>query len=103
MTRRKRTLTPTVETRDGADPSSRKAAAELEPRPATAPQPAPTGDGLCVWDLVIQDMQARDAKGARRYGTPLRTDNGRDALVDAYQNALDLVVYLRQALAERSP
>ncbi len=81
----------------------RQVAAELEPKPATLEQPAPTGSGLCVWDLVTQDMQARDAMGARRYGTPLRTDNGRDALVDAYQQALDLVVYLRQALAERKP
>src|SRR5438094_7468373 len=81
----------------------REIAAELDPPPATAKQSAPTGSGLCVWDLVIQDMQARDAEGTRRYGTALRTHNGRDALVDAYQEALDLVVYLRQALVEREP
>lgn len=28
--------------------------------------------------------------------------NGRDALVDAYQEALDLTMYLRQAIEERS-
>lgn len=27
--------------------------------------------------------------------------NGRDALLDAYQEALDLVVYLRQVIYER--
>jgi hypothetical protein len=33
--------------------------------------------------------------------TPLQPHNGRDALADAYQEALDLVVYLRQEIAER--
>lgn len=32
--------------------------------------------------------------------TPLQTFNGRDALVDAAQEALDLVLYLRQARLE---
>jgi hypothetical protein len=32
---------------------------------------------------------------------PLRAHNGRDALVDAYQEALDLCVYLRQVIQER--
>lgn len=31
---------------------------------------------------------------------PLQPHNGRNALIDAYQEALDLVVYLRQALEE---
>jgi len=54
-----------------------------------------------VWDLVISDMHERDEVGRHRYGTPLQPDNGRDALVDAYQEALDLAVYLRQAIYER--
>lgn len=54
-----------------------------------------------VWGLVLEDMAARDAVGRERYGTPLQPHNGRDPLVDAYQEALDLVVYLRQAIAER--
>jgi hypothetical protein len=33
--------------------------------------------------------------------TYLQAHNGRDALLDAYQEALDLAIYLRQALAER--
>jgi hypothetical protein len=32
--------------------------------------------------------------GRQRYGTFLYPDNGRDSLVDAYQEALDLPVYL---------
>jgi hypothetical protein len=54
-----------------------------------------------IWDLVIADMRARDNVGRERYGTPLQMNNGRDALVDAYQEALDLCVYLRQAIEER--
>lgn len=54
-----------------------------------------------VWDLVLADMRARDAEGRRKYGTPLQPHNGRDPLIDAYQEALNLVVYLRQAIYER--
>ena len=65
------------------------------------PPPVPN-TGRPVWNLVIADMRDRDALGRARYGTPLQTHNGRDALVDAYQEALDLVVYLRQAIEERT-
>lgn len=57
--------------------------------------------GVPVWDLVIADMKERDNIGRARYGTPLQTQNGRDHLIDAYQEALDLVVYLRAAIEER--
>lgn len=66
------------------------------------PEPPPRpNDGRPIWELVIEDMRARDAAGRAKYGTPLQAHNGRDALVDAYQEALDLAVYLRQAIAER--
>lgn len=62
-------------------------------------QPSPIqNDSTPIWDLVIADMRERDNVGRQRYGTPLQANNGRDALVDAYQEALDLVVYLRQAI-----
>ena len=65
-------------------------------------QPEPVKNDLpAVWDLVIADMQDRDGVGRGRYGTTLQPFNGRDALVDAYQEALDLAVYLRQAIYER--
>lgn len=50
--------------------------------------------------LVLADMAERDRIGRERYGTPLTTDNGRDHLVDAYQECLDLAVYLRAWLEE---
>lgn len=68
-----------------------------------ADQPAPAPNATRpIWELVIEDMAARDRLGRARYGTPLQAHNGRDALIDAYQEALDLVVYLRQAIEERS-
>lgn len=54
-----------------------------------------------VWDLVIADMKARDKDGQRQYGRPLTPFNGRDALQDAYEEALDLAAYLKQAIIER--
>lgn len=66
-------------------------------------QPAPVhNNNRPIWSLVIEDMEARNRLGIERYGTPLQAHNGRDALVDAYQEALDLVVYLRQAIEERN-
>jgi hypothetical protein len=64
-------------------------------------QPAPElNSERPVWDLVLADMRARDKSGKAKYGVPLQPFNGRNPLVDAYQEALDLVVYLRQAIIE---
>jgi hypothetical protein len=89
-----------------------------------APQPAPTaGQGEELWPLIygnealalpewlVADMAERHRAGVAKYGVPLRVWNGRDAVVDAYQEALDLVVYVQQArcrlgvysLRQRSP
>lgn len=54
-----------------------------------------------IWALVIIDMQNRNMLGELTYGVPLQAFNGRDALIDAYQEALDLAVYLRQEIEER--
>ncbi len=65
-------------------------------------QPAPDGGWGNVQALVRADLEERERVGVERYGTPLRLFNGRDALVDAYQEAMDLTVYLRQAITERN-
>jgi len=65
------------------------------------PEPAPMGTGREITPLVIKDLELRSAMGAKKYGETLRAFNGRDALVDAYQEALDLVQYLRQAIEEK--
>lgn len=48
----------------------------------------------------LRDLIARDAAGFKKYGQNLETHDGRDSLLDAYQEALDLVQYLRKALEE---
>lgn len=69
--------------------------------PATTKEPEPTGYGVVVLDLVLTDLKERSAKGEEKYGRPLHTNNGRRPLVDAYQEVLDLAMYLRQELEER--
>lgn len=65
-------------------------------------QPPPTpGSAPATWDLVIEDIRDRDRIGARKYGVRHQHDNGRDHLIDAYQEALDLVVYLRAEIERR--
>lgn len=64
------------------------------------PEPVPN-DKPAVWDLVIADMHTRDELGRERYGTRLQPHNGRDMLLDAYQEAQDLCVYLRGLIYER--
>ena len=64
-------------------------------------QPMPHGKGPNIDDLVTADIEARGQAGEQKYGERLKPHNGRDALMDAYQEALDLTKYLRQALYER--
>ncbi len=52
-----------------------------------------------AWN-VVNDMRARDKLGRERYGTLLIVNNGRDQLVDAYQELLDGAAYLRAAWLE---
>jgi len=49
---------------------------------------------------VMRDLIARAEFGLEKYQTYLMTHNGRDALMDAYQEALDLIMYLKQAHLE---
>jgi hypothetical protein len=68
--------------------------------PIDQPMPTPNGRGS-IQALVRADLDQREQVGIQRYGTPLQAFNGRDALRDAYEEALDLACYLRQAIAER--
>jgi hypothetical protein len=53
-----------------------------------------------VLSLVLADMRARDTLGAQRHGTRLTSGNGRDHLVDAFEELLDSCVYLMNELDE---
>ncbi|QDP46632.1 MAG: hypothetical protein Tp1137MES00d2C23059491_51 [Prokaryotic dsDNA virus sp.] len=50
---------------------------------------------------VMIDLTERMEIGIKTYGEALRASNGRDALQDAYEEALDLACYLKQAMIER--
>ncbi len=73
----------------------------------TQPDPKPGRED--VWPKVMKDLHdrlegdlvKRVRLGQSRYGTVLQTENGRDALADAYDEAWDLVIYLKQAMLER--
>ena len=54
-----------------------------------------------IQSQVISDIKERRRLGVVRYGTPLQPFNGRDALRDAYEEAMDLAMYLKQMLVER--
>lgn len=65
-------------------------------------QPAPLHtDERPTVDCVVEDLETRKAMGIRKYGTPLQPDNGRDSLQDAYEEALDLCVYLKNEIRLR--
>jgi hypothetical protein len=85
-----------------------------------APQPAPrASEAAPLWPIVIMeardrlsgnalplllaDMAERDAFGRAKYPFPLAPKNGRDFLVDLYQELLDAVVYARGEIEEGDP
>jgi hypothetical protein len=64
-------------------------------------QPDPVRNaGPEIADLVLADLAERKRVGMERYGVPLQPFNGRDALWDAYEEVLDLAIYLRQRIEE---
>lgn len=73
----------------------------LRLRPGDQPLPFHRDGRPGIHALVIADIAARRRVGIGRYGTALQAHNGRDALRDAYDEALDLACYLRQAIEER--
>ena len=69
---------------------------------ASINQQKPNEGKTSILPLVLSDLQARSNMGKKKYGTRLFSKNGRSALWDAYQEALDLVMYLRQEIEERN-
>jgi hypothetical protein len=62
-------------------------------------QPVPNA-AMPTWELVMRDMENRNKACIEKYGTPLQPHNGRNSLQDAYEEALDLAVYLKNAIIE---
>jgi hypothetical protein len=65
------------------------------------PPPIPN-EGRPIIDMVMEDLVDRKRIGIERYGTPLQAHNGRDMLVDLYQELMDAVIYIRGVIEERS-
>lgn len=54
-----------------------------------------------VQEAVIEDMKARRAWAMEKYGVPLTPYmDDRDPILEAYEEALDLCMYLKRALLE---
>ena len=49
---------------------------------------------------VIEELEARKKFGFDKYGTLLQANNGRNAVRDALDEALDLTVYIKQIITE---
>jgi hypothetical protein len=75
---------------------------------AASTQPKPTGNGQDVavraaevlrnfgYDKIAEDIEARIRLGEKKYGTRLKSHNGRDAVLDLYQELLDSLNYAMQ-------
>lgn len=63
-------------------------------------QPQPHGTGQPVGERLIELIRERTKLGIEKYGEPLTTHNGRDPMLDALQESIDLNQYLMQALME---
>ena len=50
--------------------------------------------------LLIEHLRQRAAFGAKKYGIPLRTFDGRNTIQDALEEALDTAVYLTKLRRE---
>jgi hypothetical protein len=55
-----------------------------------------------VWLMVIEDMKARNKLGFHKYGKFLTVDSEDDMLNHAYEEALDLAVYLKTEILKRN-
>lgn len=72
----------------------------------------PTGNGIDVavevakdlraigLDNIAEDTEARIRLGEKKYGTRLKAHNGRDAMLDLYQEILDGCNYAKQLVIE---
>lgn len=75
---------------------------EISDRVNSHAQPAPVANNHPnIKDLVLKDILDRVQFGFNKYGQYLKPHNGRDVLYDIYQEQLDALMYIRQAIFER--
>lgn len=100
MTTNQYTPTPGCMCTDCREVGSRHAVHVSAPA-APEPPPTPRPGAPSMHDLVCADLQERKEFGLRKYGTLLQMGNGRNHVMDAYQEVLDLAVYFKQVMLER--
>ncbi|MGE0539729.1 MAG: hypothetical protein AB7R89_06085 [Dehalococcoidia bacterium] len=66
-----------------------------------AEQPMPGAGTAAVFPELIKDIEARRQKGIETYHRELEIHNGRDALLDLYEEVADALAYFKQLLMER--
>ena len=54
-----------------------------------------------VWPLVVKDMLERNEEGAKKYNRYLQTDCPDNMLQHAYEETLDLCVYLKTQIEKQ--
>lgn len=64
-------------------------------------QPLPQPGKVDVQLYLMKAIAARREHGIRKYGQPLESSNGRVALLDLWEELLDALSYLTQALVEQ--
>lgn len=62
---------------------------------------APATKEVLPMTEVIKDMQNRFEFGMQKYGKPCKPFDGEDYLQHAYEEAMDLCVYLKTKMMER--
>lgn len=67
----------------------------------TTPERSSVATRREIVPLVVADLDERVRVGTERYGSPLAVESPNDALVYAYEEALDLAIYLKQELMRR--
>lgn len=63
-------------------------------------QPRSHGKGVRVDEYLIKLIKQRTELGVEKYGEPLTTENGRNPMLDALQESIDLNQYLMQIILE---
>lgn len=71
-----------------------------EVRDPSTDQQLPSGGQQEVQQALINVIAARRELGIRKYGQRVMTYNGRSALRDAWEEVIDLAVYLTQMMLE---
>ena len=64
-------------------------------RTYSSEQPAPQDGRVVIVDELIRDLEARKQLGLERYGTPLKSHNGRAMLADVYAELEDALIYMK--------